>query len=81
MAVGTPVVTTNIPGNRDLAEDDKTALLVEWNDVDAIQRSIKSILEDTGLAERLSEGGRRRAAEFRPERTFTETCRAIGIEI
>ena len=81
LAVGIPVVTTNIPGNTELAESGMTALTVEWNDERAIADAIKQVLEDKKLAGRVAEGGKRHAASFTPERTFKDTCKALGIDL
>lgn len=80
MAIGTPVVTTDIGGNKDLAEDGKTALTVPFNDVPALAAAIRRVFSDKGLAERIAHGAHVRVREFTPERTFTESCRAVGIE-
>lgn len=80
MTVGVPVVTTDIPGNKELAEQGKTALVVPWNDKDRIIEAIERLLTDTELARRIAEGAQNRAKEFTPERTFKETCRAIGLD-
>ena len=81
MATGVPIVTTNIPGNRDLAENGKTALLVAFNDVSALAAAIKRLLSDKNLTESVVREAKSRASIFTPERTFNETCRAIGIQV
>lgn len=81
MSVETPVVTTDIPGNADLAEDGKTALTVRFDDTNALASAIRRILTDKLLAGRLAHAAQVRAHEFTPERTFTETCRAIDIAL
>ena len=81
MAVGVPVVTTNIPGNRDLAEDEKTALLVNFNDEAALALTIKRLLTNPQLREKIVRGAHERALTFTPERSFKESCKAIGIDV
>jgi glycosyltransferase involved in cell wall biosynthesis len=79
-AVGIPVVTTNIPGNHELAQDGRTALLVKWNDVEAIRAAIEKLLGDKELSARMAESAKRHVATFTPARSFRETCEALGIE-
>lgn len=79
--VGVPVITTDIPGNVDLAENGKTALTVPWNDEGEIVKAIRSLLSDRELAQKIAAGGHARAKEFTPERTFAETCAALGISL
>lgn len=81
MAIGTPVVTTDIPGNAELAKDGTTALVVPWNDEEKIESATRKLLEDKALSVRLAEGARMHAKQFTPERTFTETCKALGIDL
>ncbi len=81
MASGAPVVTTDIGGNADLAQDGETALLVHWDDAGGIQKAMTRLLEDHQLARRIADGAKKRASTFTPERTFIETCRALGIAL
>ncbi|RJR13830.1 glycosyltransferase family 1 protein [Candidatus Parcubacteria bacterium] len=81
MAIGIPIITTDIPGNRELAEEGKTALIVPWNDEKRIAEAIRRLLTDAGLARTVAEGAQARAKEFTPERTFTETVKALGISL
>lgn len=80
MTIGIPVVTTNIPGNKELAENTKTALLVPWNNEKELTEAIQRLLSDQELARKIIEGAHVRSKEFTPERTFNETCRAIGLD-
>lgn len=80
MALGTPVVTTAIGGNRDLAQEGKTALTVPYNDTAALASALDRLLSDGALARELSQSAKAHAARFTPERTFAETCAAIGVE-
>lgn len=81
MSVGTPVVTTDIGGNNDLAGDGTTALLVPWNHEEALREALRRFLSDPGFAQTRAEAGRARAAFFTHERTFGETCAALGIRV
>ena len=54
MAAGCPVVTTDVPGCRDLVEHERTGLLVPYGDTDALAAAIRRLLDDLGTAGRLA---------------------------
>ena len=64
MASGLPVVSTNVGGIPYLLEDDKTALLVQPNDTQAMIHAIERILTEQRLAEKLSYNGRKEAEQW-----------------
>jgi glycosyltransferase involved in cell wall biosynthesis len=57
LAAGTPIVATDIEGNRAVVEHEKEALLVPSGDADALGRAIVRLLEDRDLAARLARAG------------------------
>ena len=67
MAVGTPVVATDVGGVRDLVHDGETGLLVPPEDPPALAAALARVLRDDALAERL----RRAAAALVAERRYT----------
>jgi len=71
MACGAPVVCGDTPALAETAGG--AALLVEPRDAHQLARAIVEILDDGGAARRLSEAGRRRAAEFTWARTARMT--------
>ena len=60
-AAGLPIVATAVGGIPWLLDDERTALLVPDDDVDAMAAAVSRILTEPGLAERLSSEGRRLA--------------------
>ncbi len=46
MAAGCPVVTTDVPGCRDLIQHERTGLLVPYGDADALADATQSLLSD-----------------------------------
>ena len=60
MAVGTPVLITDIPGNRELVEHGVSGWKVPPKDPAAIARALETLLPDTRLRERLSRAARER---------------------
>ncbi|MCH7632479.1 MAG: glycosyltransferase [Planctomycetes bacterium] len=53
MAAACPIVTTDVPGCRDLITNGETGIVVPYGDVDALAESIEQLLGDRTLADRL----------------------------
>ena len=68
MAAGTPVVASDISGYRDVARQEKEAVLVPGGDPAALAGGLRRVLDDATLAARLVEAGTARAATFSMER-------------
>src|SRR5262249_60737623 len=49
MAVGVPVVATNVKGNREVVRHGKTGFLVPLDDADALAHCLARLLESPGL--------------------------------
>lgn len=78
-ASGRAIVTTDIPGCRDIARDGVNALLVPPRDADALHAALEKLVEDPDLRRRLGEAGRVLVeAEFREERILGETLAVYG---
>jgi glycosyltransferase involved in cell wall biosynthesis len=58
MALGLPVVATNVPGTRTLIQPGKEGLLVDFGDVLGLSSSIAKVLTDCDLAGQLGERGK-----------------------
>ncbi len=54
MAMGVPVIASEVGGIREIIEDSRTGLLIKPRDPGAIVESVKALLDDRGLAERIS---------------------------
>lgn len=63
MAMGVPVVSTNVSGVPELVEDKVTGMLVPSRDVEAIAESIRSILTDAELRRRVIPAARDKVHE------------------
>jgi glycosyltransferase involved in cell wall biosynthesis len=63
MAVGVPVVTTQLDGISELIENDVSGLLVEPGDVPALAAQLESVLSTPDLRQRLAAKGRAVVAE------------------
>ncbi len=81
MALGTPVITTSIVGNADLAIDGQTAITVPFNDVAALAEALQRALLNPEPSATRARIAAERARAFTPERTFTQTCVALGISL
>jgi glycosyltransferase involved in cell wall biosynthesis len=75
MAAGTPVVTADRYGTKEIAEG--AAVLVDPESVDAITEGIRRVLDDPALRARLSEAGRERSQAFQWSRCASETLRVL----
>jgi len=64
MALGLPVVSTNVGGMSFLIDDGKDGLLSPPRDVQAFVDSISRLLNDTGLARQLAQNARKKAEGF-----------------
>jgi glycosyltransferase involved in cell wall biosynthesis len=74
MLRGTQVACSNTTSLPEVAGD--AALLFDPLDIEAIAVSIRRILEDEGLAERLRTVGRERAKRFTWEETASRTLKS-----
>ena len=73
LALGKPIVATNVGGVPEVIEDGVSGLLVPGGDAEAIGRAIARVLLDPSLAARLSSGARARAPRFSIENTVDRT--------
>jgi glycosyltransferase involved in cell wall biosynthesis len=58
MALGIPVVATDVPGTRTLIRSGQTGLLVEYGDIAGMSSALAQVLTEPALAVRLGESGR-----------------------
>jgi glycosyltransferase involved in cell wall biosynthesis len=77
MALGLPVVASDVPGNRDAVVDGVTGFLVK-TEVELLERC-QQLLDDESLRHKLGAAGRERVRrEFSRERMLTELSRLYG---
>lgn len=69
-------MTTPVGAAPELLESNATALLVPPRDAQAVARAIGSLLDDTGLRERLGRGAQAKAREFEIGRVHAATIAA-----
>jgi colanic acid/amylovoran biosynthesis glycosyltransferase len=63
MAVGVPVIATNIAGTSELIDDGRTGLLVRPSDSEALAGAVVRMINDYGLRLRAAELGRKKVVE------------------
>ena len=76
-----PLVTTNVPGCREVVEDGVDGLLVPARDAPALARAIARLQDDPLLRERLARGARARAVAEFDERIVIERTMAVYREL
>lgn len=58
MALGIPVVATDVPGTRSLIQSGKNGLLIKLDDISSFSGALSKVLNDRTLARQLGENGR-----------------------
>lgn len=77
MALGLPIITTNAGGNREIVENNKNALVVEYNNKEAWIRAINMLLENPALRETISKGAKETAQKFLNKDMVGETLKVL----
>ena len=72
MAAGTPVVASDIPGNREILEDQVHGWLAPVDDPRALAGAVKSALTRSELRERIVEAARLRVRDFSIQRLVSQ---------
>lgn len=72
MALGTPVIVSNVGGNPEIVRNNETGLLVEFNSKDQLKSAIRK-LQDAGLRQQLSTKARAALQNFTIESMVRET--------
>ena len=80
MLVGLPCVTTNIGSMAELAVHEKTALVVQPQDVGALSAALRALLGDTSLKERLGAAARKHCVERFSYERMLDRMEAIYLE-
>jgi len=81
-ATGLPLVTTNMPGCREICRDGVNGILVPPRDVSALAAAIGKLLEDHALRKAMGAQSREIAvAEFGEERVIAETMKIYALSV
>jgi glycosyltransferase involved in cell wall biosynthesis len=81
MAMGVPVVATNVGGTPELVENNVTGLLVKSNAPDELARSIVELLTDRERAEKMGRAGHERAFSVFHPKKFIESIEHMYLEL
>ena len=76
-ASGCALVTTDVPGCREVVTHEVDGLLVPMQEGNALARAIARLQDDPGLRVRLAEAGRRKALERFDERIVVRDTLAV----
>lgn len=77
MTLGKPIITTNVGGNKEIAENGENALVVEYNDKEAWIREINRLIADKELQKKLSENAKATAQKFLAKDMVGETINVL----
>ena len=80
-ACGLPLITTDVPGCREVVADGVDGLLVPVRDSDAIAHAIRTLVDNPTLARRLGEAARAKARTYFDERIVIERTLAVYTEL
>lgn len=72
MALGVPIITTNIGGNPELIESGQTGLLVPYDDKRALAEAIERLAFDSNLRHRLAQAAQLKVSTFTKIRLIDE---------
>jgi glycosyltransferase involved in cell wall biosynthesis len=77
LAVGTPVIATDVGGVSEIVRDGVNGLLVPAGDADALAAAIRRFFGDPQLRERLAAAAAPSVERYRPESVYTELERIL----
>ena len=77
MRAGVPVVLSDVPGNRDAVDHERTGLLVPAGDAEALAAAVERLLGNRELAGRLAAAARQELAERFDVRRAAEQTLAV----
>lgn len=63
LAMGLPIITTDVPGPSEVVEEGVSGMLVPSKDADALNRAMKELMADKDLMQSFAINGRKRAEE------------------
>ena len=75
--VGTPIVTTDVGGNREILRHEHSAVLVPFGDEDAFVHAVNDLLADPAHGARLARAARTGLEHFRWDRLVDETLEVL----
>jgi glycosyltransferase involved in cell wall biosynthesis len=77
MALGTPVVTTNVGGNPEIIDDNTTGILVEYDAHNEMANAIISLVQDPIKAQHVARDARAKVSAWTDAHMVAETSRIV----
>jgi len=77
MNLETPVITTNIGGNPEVIENNKTGILVEYNNKEQFKDAILRLLSDKNLTDELTNNARASLNKFDKQKMISDTINIL----
>ena len=77
MALGTPIVTTNVGGNPELITNEREGLLVPYKNTEELQTAIERVLRDPHLQQRLVLSARARTQQFTTKQAISQVVELL----
>jgi len=75
MAAGKAIVASNIPGIREIVEDEMEAILINPNDVNMLEQAILRLYDDRELREKLGRNAKKKVRQYDMNASFNEIVR------
>ncbi|MDI3542907.1 MAG: hypothetical protein PWP57_510 [Candidatus Atribacteria bacterium] len=72
MAMGLPVVASDVRGNRDLVEDGRTGFLVELGDIPGLTKALERLILDRELRKAMGAAGQEKIQDYSLEKVLAE---------
>ena len=77
MAIGTPIITTNVGGNPELIESGREGVLVSYNNKTELLVAIKEVLSDSARTQVRIAAAKRKVIEFSTQRMVEGTIKVL----
>lgn len=72
MALGKPIIVSNVRGNRDLADQGKNGFLIELGDIDGLVSSMKELITDDKLRAEMGRASLEKIKDYSLEKVLIE---------
>ena len=72
MAMGLPIITTNIVGSAQIIKEKKAGIIIPPNNPEALTQAIQDLFKDNSLYQTLRENGKKFADEFRIQKNINK---------
>ena len=77
MAIGIPVITTNVGGNPELIQNNESGILVEYNNKEQLKNAILELYKNKDLRDKFVKNAKEKIKEFSKEKMLKETIKIL----